>query len=143
MLATPQSVNGPMTLDVENRQKVLIVDDEDMTRLLLDHILRKMHIEGLEVLMAEDGDQALTMAQDERPGLILLDVLLPKLNGYDVCQRIRRMPDYHPYIVILTARGNSSDRQRAAAIGADDFMTKPFNPNRLMSQLNRIWNNGA
>jgi DNA-binding response OmpR family regulator len=79
------------------------------------------------------------MATEERPGLILLDVLLPKLNGYDVCQRVRRIVDYSPYVVILTARGNSNDRQRAEAIGANDFMTKPFNPARLMNQLSEIW----
>ena len=124
---------------LNNLKKVLIVDDEDMTRVLLTHILQRMRVEGLEVLLAEDGEEAVRMANEERPGLILLDVLLPKLNGYDVCQRVRRIVDYNPYVVILTARGNSSDRQRAEAIGANDFMTKPFNPARLMNQLSTIW----
>jgi two-component system alkaline phosphatase synthesis response regulator PhoP len=122
-----------------NLKKVLIVDDEDMTRVLLTHILQRMRVEGLEVLLAEDGEEAVKMANEMRPGLILLDVLLPKLNGYDVCQRVRRIVDYNPYVVILTARGNSNDRQRAEAIGANDFMTKPFNPARLMNQLSEIW----
>lgn len=122
-----------------NLKKVLIVDDEDMTRVLLTHILNRMQVDGLEVLLAEDGEEAVRMATDERPGLILLDVLLPKMNGYDVCQRIRRIAGYSPYVVILTARGNSNDRQRAEAIGANDFMTKPFNPARLMNQLGEIW----
>lgn len=122
-----------------NLKKVLIVDDEDMTRVLLTHILQRMRVDGLEVLLAEDGEEAVRMATTERPGLILLDVLLPKMNGYDVCQRVRRIADYSPYVVILTARGNSNDRQRAEAIGANDFMTKPFNPARLMNQLSQIW----
>ncbi len=122
-----------------NLKKVLIVDDEDMTRVLLTHILQRMRVDGLEVLLAEDGEEAVRMANEERPGLILLDVLLPKLNGYDVCQRVRRISNYSPYVVILTARGNSNDRQRAEAIGANDFMTKPFNPARLMNQLSEIW----
>ena len=122
-----------------NLRKVLIVDDEDMTRVLLTHILQRMRVAGLEVLLAEDGEEAVKMATDQRPGLILLDVLLPKLNGYDVCQRVRRIVNYNPYVVILTARGNSNDRQRAQAIGANDFMTKPFNPARLMNQLSEIW----
>lgn len=122
-----------------NLKKVLIVDDEDMTRVLLTHILNRMQVEGLEVLLAEDGEEAVRIATDERPGLILLDVLLPKMNGYDVCQRIRHISGYNPYVVILTARGNSNDKQRAEAIGANDFMTKPFNPARLMNQLGEIW----
>lgn len=121
------------------KRKVLIVDDEDMTRVLLVHVFERMRVKGLQILMAEDGEEALKIAADERPDLILLDVLLPKLNGYDVCQRVRRIADYNPYIVILTARGNSTDRQRAEAIGANDFMTKPFNPSRLMGQLGDIW----
>lgn len=121
------------------KHKVLIVDDEDMTRVLLVHVFERMRIKGLQILMAEDGEEALKIASEERPDLILLDVLLPKLNGYDVCQRVRKIADYNPYIVILTARGNSTDRQRAEAIGANDFMTKPFNPSRLMGQLGDIW----
>jgi two-component system, OmpR family, alkaline phosphatase synthesis response regulator PhoP len=124
---------------LNNLKRVLIVDDEDMTRVLLTHILQRMRVDGLEVLLAEDGEEAVKMATDQRPGLILLDVLLPKMNGYDVCQRVRRIVDYNPYVVILTARGNSNDRQRAEAIGANDFMTKPFNPARLMNQLSTIW----
>ena len=124
---------------LNNLKRVLIVDDEDMTRVLLTHILQRMRVDGLEVLLAEDGEEAVKMANDQRPGLILLDVLLPKMNGYDVCQRVRRIVDYNPYVVILTARGNSNDRQRAEAIGANDFMTKPFNPARLMNQLSTIW----
>jgi DNA-binding response OmpR family regulator len=122
----------------DDRRKVLIVDDEDMTRVLLSHILERMRVPGLQILLAEDGEEALKMVADHHPGLILLDVLLPKLNGYDVCQRVRRMVGYEPYIVILTARGNSTDRQRAEAMGANDFMTKPFSPNKLTTQLSEI-----
>ena len=120
-------------------KKVLIVDDEDMTRTLLKHILDRMRLENLEVLMAEDGEEALKMATEAHPDLILLDVLLPKLNGYEVCQRVRAISGYNPYIIILTARGSSGDRERADAIGANGFMTKPFNPSRLQSQLGEIW----
>jgi DNA-binding response OmpR family regulator len=122
--------------------KVLIVDDEDMMRTLLRHVLERMNMDDLEVLMAEDGDEALRVIADKRPDLILLDVLLPKLNGYDVCQRVRRMSGYNPYIIIMTARGSVNDRQRAEATGANDFMTKPFNPSRLQSQLGQLWSLG-
>ncbi len=120
-------------------KKVLIVDDEDMMRTLLKHIFDRLDLDNIEVLLAEDGEEALQIATEKRPDLILLDVLLPKLNGYDVCQRVRRIPGYSPYIIILTARGSSNDRQRAEAIGANDFMTKPFNASRLQAQLGQIW----
>jgi len=121
------------------KRKVLIVDDEDITRVLLTHVFDRLNLGNLDVLLAEDGEVAVQIANAERPDLILLDVLLPKLNGYDVCYQLRRIPDYNPYIIILTARGNSTDRQRAEAIGANDFMTKPFNTARLMTKLTDLW----
>ena len=120
-------------------RKVLIVDDEAMIRLLLKQVLDRVDSKNLSVLVAEDGEEALKIIGDERPDLILLDVLLPKVNGYDVCQQVRHIENYNPHIIILTARGNNNDRQRAESIGANGFMTKPFNPSRLMAQLNEIW----
>jgi len=120
-------------------KKVLIVDDEAMIRLLLKQVLDRLDTKNLSVLVAEDGEEALKIIGEERPDLILLDVLLPKVNGYDVCQQVRHIEGYNPHIIILTARGNSNDRQRAESIGANGFMTKPFNPSRLMTQLNEIW----
>jgi two-component system, OmpR family, alkaline phosphatase synthesis response regulator PhoP len=122
-----------------HNKKVLIVDDEAMIRLLLKQVLDRLDRKNLSVLVAEDGEEALKIIGDERPDLILLDVLLPKMNGYDVCQQVRAIENYNPHIIILTARGNSNDRQRAETIGANGFMTKPFNPSRLMAQLNEIW----
>lgn len=121
-------------------RRVLIVDDEDLARVLLRHIIERMNVPGIEILQAEDGIEAVTLIESQRPDLILLDVLLPKMNGYDVCQQIRRIDGYNPYIIILTARGHKTDRQYAESIGANDFMTKPFNPSGLMAQLSTIWN---
>jgi two-component system, OmpR family, alkaline phosphatase synthesis response regulator PhoP len=123
------------------KRKILIVDDEDMTRELLRRVIDRLKLKNIAILTAEDGEEALKVIADERPDLILLDVLLPKMNGYDVCQQVRHIQNYDPHIIILTARGNSSDRQRAEAIGANGFMTKPFNPSRLMEQLTQIWAN--
>jgi DNA-binding response OmpR family regulator len=119
-------------------RKILIVDDELMMRMLLKQVIERSALRGVSVAVAEDGEEALVKVEQELPDLILLDVLLPKMNGYDVCQRIRRISDYNPYIIILTARGNPTDRQRAESIGANEFMTKPFNPSRLADQLNAI-----
>ena len=120
-------------------KKVLIVDDEDMTRILLSQVLERTNMAPLEIVVAEDGEEALDVADRQRPELILLDLLLPKMNGYDVCRKLREMPDYDPYIIILTARGHNADREQAAAIGANSFMTKPFNPSGLIAQLNALW----
>ena len=119
---------------------VLIVDDEDLTRTLLNQVLERAVVGPLEVLMAEDGREALEIAADKRPDLILLDLLLPHMNGYDVCRELRTIPDYDPYIIILTARGHNTDREQAQKSGANSFMTKPFNPSGLIGQLNAIWN---
>lgn len=121
-------------------KKVLIVDDEDMTRVLLSRVMERVKAVNLEILLAEDGEEALQVAFEKQPELILLDVLMPKMNGYDVCQRIRQQSDYHPYIIILTARGDyTTNREQAAATGANDFMTKPFKPSHLISQLSTVW----
>jgi DNA-binding response OmpR family regulator len=127
--------------DGTNTRRVLIVDDEDVTRVLLTKVLERAGLGPIEVLLAEDGEQALRIADLDRPDLILLDLLLPKMNGYDVCREIRTMPDYHPHIIILTARGHNTDRQQAQASGADSFMTKPFNPSGLIMQLRSLWDN--
>jgi DNA-binding response OmpR family regulator len=118
--------------------KVLIVDDEDLTRVLLTQVLERLKLPSMNILLAEDGEEAIQIATEERPDLILLDVLLPKVNGYDVCRQVRRIAGYDPYIIILTARGHSGDRERAETIGANDFMTKPFNPSLLIQQVMRF-----
>jgi DNA-binding response OmpR family regulator len=118
--------------------KVLIVDDEDLTRVLLTQVLERLKLPSMNILLAEDGEEAIQIASEERPDLILLDVLLPKVNGYDVCRQVRRIAGYDPYIIILTARGHSGDRERAETIGANDFMTKPFNPSLLIQQVMRF-----
>ncbi len=127
-----------MSLQNGHTFKVLIVDDEDLTRVLLSQVLERLHLDNLEILLAEDGEEAIRLATDERPDLILLDVLLPKVNGYDVCRQVRNISGYNPYIIILTARGHSGDRERAETIGANEFMTKPFNPSLLIQQVMRF-----
>lgn len=123
----------------DGKRSVLIVDDEDLTRILLSQVLKRANIGPVDVMMAEDGIEALKIAGEKRPDLILLDLLLPKMNGYDVCREIRAMPDYDPYIMILTARGHNADREQANDSGANSFMTKPFNPSGLIAKLNTLW----
>lgn len=124
----------------EKNHKVLIVDDEDLTRVLLSQVIERLGVSDLRIFMAEDGEEAVQIAVKERPDLILLDVLLPKMNGYDVCRQLRDVSSYNPYIIILTARGQNTDREQAETLGANDFMTKPFNTSRLRAQLSEFWN---
>jgi DNA-binding response OmpR family regulator len=128
-----------MSSNGKGNKRVLIVDDEDLTRILLSQVLERAQIGPVEVLMAEDGEEAVEVARRTRPDLILLDLLLPKMNGYDVCRQLRSIPDYNPYIIILTARGHNTDRLQAKESGANDFMTKPFNPSGLLAHLNALW----
>ena len=114
-------------------QKVLIVDDEAHIRLLIQQTLEELEERGVEILTAANGEQALEMIQADKPDLIFLDVMLPKMNGFDVCDRVRNawgMRDV--YIVMLTAKGQEFDRQKGERVGANVYMTKPFDPDELL-----------
>ena len=113
-------------VNVTKQKRVLIVDDEDLTRTLLSQVLERANVGPVEVFMAEDGPQALKIAEDERPDLILLDLLLPRMNGYDVCREIRAIAGYDPHIIILTARGQNTDRQQAKSFY--DETIQPIRP---------------
>ena len=111
---------------------ILIVDDEHRIRLLIEQTLESFEDEGDELLMASDGDEALRLALDRRPEVVLLDVMMPKVDGFEVCQRLKKelAPDA-PFIVLLTAKGQAFDRMRGEEVGADRYMTKPFDPDEL------------
>jgi two-component system alkaline phosphatase synthesis response regulator PhoP len=111
---------------------ILIADDEHHIRLLIEQTLEEFEDEGNELVMAADGDQALRLAAEHRPRVVLLDVMMPKVNGFDVCQRLKEefAPDA-PFIVLLTAKGQAYDRVRGTEVGADRYLTKPFDPDEL------------
>ena len=119
--------------------KILIVDDEVHIRTLLEQTLEELEDEGVELLSADNGADALEIIRTERPNLVFLDVMMPKMNGFDVCQRVRGElgPD-GVYIVLLTAKGQEFDRQRGAEVGADLYMTKPFDPDELLDKAKDV-----
>ncbi|MCI0397552.1 MAG: response regulator [Chloroflexi bacterium] len=120
-------------------QKILIVDDEAHVRLLIEQTLEELEDEGIELLVAANGEDALAMIEMERPQLVFLDVMMPKMNGFDVCRTIKRewgMDDI--YIVMLTAKGQEFDRQQGQAVGADLYMTKPFDPDELLAKAEEV-----
>lgn len=116
--------------------KILIVDDEEDILDLLEYNLEK---EGYEVIRAMDGKEAITLAQKEKPQLILLDIMMPQLDGIETCRRIREFPEMqNVYIVFLTARSEEYSELAGFDAGADDYISKPIKPRVLMSRLKAI-----
>ena len=116
-----------------NRQTVLVVDDDpnvvELARLYLDR-------EGYDVRTAFDGSDALAIAREDRPDLIVLDLMLPKLNGLDVCRALRQ--ESQVPIIMLTARVEEEDRLTGLELGADDYITKPFSPRELVARVKAV-----
>ena len=113
--------------------KALIVDDD---RVLADVLAFTLRREGFQVLQAHDGLEALQRWADEQPDLVVLDVNLPKLDGFRVCQRIREQSDTP--IVLLTVRGEEDDIVHGLELGADDYITKPFSPRQLVARARAV-----
>jgi two-component system, OmpR family, alkaline phosphatase synthesis response regulator PhoP len=109
---------------------VLVVDDE---RNLVDLVRGYLEREGFVVLAALDGEAALEVARDERPDLVVLDVMLPGLDGVEVCRRLRTFSD--AYVIMLTARTEEIDKVVGLSVGADDYVTKPFSPRELVARI--------
>lgn len=120
-------------------RKVLVVDDEDHIRMLIEQTLEDLEDEGIELLFANNGEDALDIIRDERPALVLLDVMMPKMNGMDVCRHVKNDIDLkETYIIILTAKGQEMDKLKGAEVGANQYMTKPFDPDELLETVEGI-----
>jgi two-component system alkaline phosphatase synthesis response regulator PhoP len=115
--------------------KILIVDDEPHIRLLLEQALEELEDKGVELLTAENGERALEAVRRNKPELVFLDVMMPKMNGFDVCRAVKDDPATKGvYIVMLTAKGQEFDRQKGDEVGADLYMTKPFDPDEIVAK---------
>jgi DNA-binding response OmpR family regulator len=112
---------------------VLIADDDpDIVRF----VALNLRLEGFDVVVADNGQDALDTALDARPSLILLDTMMPRLDGYEVCSRLRdQRPDRRIRVIMLTAKSCDADRAMAFTAGADDWVTKPFDPADLVSKV--------
>jgi DNA-binding response OmpR family regulator len=112
---------------------VLIADDDpDIVRF----VALNLRLEGFDVVVADNGQDALDTALDDRPSLILLDTMMPRLDGYEVCSRLRdQRPDRRIRVIMLTAKSCDADRAMAFTAGADDWVTKPFDPADLVSKV--------
>ena len=112
------------------QEKILVVDDE---HTMLDVIRYSLEKAGYQVCTAQDGVEALRLAREQKPDLVVLDIMMPKLNGYEVCQRVKEDPDAGGIgIVLLTAKGQEVDRRQGLELGASRYMTKPFDPDEVL-----------
>ena len=115
-------------------RSVLIVDDEQHIRLLIEQTLEELLDEGVDLYTASDGDDALAAIDAQRPELVFLDVMMPKRSGLDVCRAVRgELGLADTYIVLLTAKGQATDREEGLAAGANQYLTKPFDPDELLA----------
>ncbi|NWG71894.1 MAG: phosphate regulon transcriptional regulator PhoB [Parvularculaceae bacterium] len=116
--------------------RVLVVEDEESLATLLDYNLKR---EGFEVDIAGDGEEALLRVEERPPDIIILDWMLPKISGIEVCRRLRAEPETRNIpVVMLTARSEEADRVRGLDTGADDYMTKPFSTNELTARMRAV-----
>ena len=112
---------------------VLIVDDEQHIRLLIEQTLEELEDDGVDLLTATNGEEALDVVANQHPDLIFLDVMMPKKNGFEVCRAIKDDPATASTVVfLLTAKGQAYDREQGMAAGADQYLTKPFDPDDLL-----------
>jgi two-component system, OmpR family, response regulator ResD len=116
-------------------ETVLVVDDDATTR---DVIVRYLEREGFEALEAEDGGRARAVIESAEPNLVILDLMLPGIDGLEVMRRLRRGTGPAPAIILLTARGEESDRITGLRLGADDYVVKPFSPGELVARVDAV-----
>jgi DNA-binding response OmpR family regulator len=117
-------------------KRILIADDEPNIVISLEFLMKR---EGFEVVVANDGEAALKLMERKAPDLVLLDVMLPKKNGFEVCQQIKGNPAWQATkVVMLTAKGRDTEVAKGLALGADAYMTKPFATKDLVVQVKKL-----
>ena len=119
--------------------KILITDDDPLMRMLLKETLEKLEDKGVELLTVENGEEAIEIVRTEKPDLIILDVMMPGVNGFEVCDIVKNelgMKDV--YILMLTASGQESNKRKSIKVGTDIFMTKPFDPDGIIKKAAEI-----
>lgn len=122
-------------------KRILVVEDEDNIAIALDYLMTR---EGYEQRRIATGAGAVDMIRDMRPDLVLLDVMLPEVSGYEICQQVRLDPALSAVkILMMTARGSAMERRKGLAMGADGFISKPFELKALRAEVRRILEGGS
>ena len=120
-------------------KKILIVDDEANNRLLLEEILEDFKEKGVEIYLAKNGKQALGIIISERPDLVFLDIMMPTISGYEVCDIVKReLKLLYIYIVLLTAKGQEEDKHKGFDVLCDRYITKPFSFNEVIEVAEKV-----
>ena len=120
-------------------KKILIVDDEPHIRTLIEQTLEELQHDGVSFLSADNGESALEIIKAERPQVVFLDVMMPRMNGMEVCRRVKKdLQLKDVFIILLTAKGQELDRLKGQEVGADVYMTKPFDPETLLTKAREI-----
>lgn len=124
---------------VAGMPKILIVDDEPHIRILLEQTLEEIEDKGVELFVADNGMEALEIIRSERPELVFLDVMMPKMNGFEVCNAVKKESGLTGvFIIMLTAKGQEFDKEKGSEVGADIYMTKPFNPDEIVQKARAV-----
>ncbi len=120
-------------------KKILIVDDEPNIRELLYQILEDFEVYDVKIIKAQDGKRALEMVKKYVPDIIYLDIMLPEINGYDICKELKHSNEYKDiYVILLTAKGQELDKKRGLEVGADMYITKPFDPDFIVEKTSEL-----
>ncbi len=120
--------------------KVLIIDDEVHVRTLLEQTLEELEQEhGVEIISAASGREALGLIQEEPPSLVFLDIMMPDMDGFELCRRIKAGPGTSGIpVILLTAKGQAADREEGLACGAAEYLTKPFDPDQVLARAKTL-----
>lgn len=120
-------------------KKIVIVDDEPCIRILLEQTLEDLLDDGATIFTARDGAEGLALIKAEQPRLVFLDVMMPHINGYDVCRQVKSDPTLGDvYVILITAKGQEVDRIKGTVAGADEYITKPFDPDHILAKAKGV-----
>jgi len=118
-------------------KKILVVDDEPFIVRSLTYVLGR---EGYECSIATDGEEALNQIKKNKPDLIFLDIMMPKIDGYEVCRQIKSDPDLkNIYIIMLSAKGQAAEKEKGFSVGVNEYITKPFSPTNILRRIKEIF----
>jgi DNA-binding response OmpR family regulator len=119
-----------------DKRKILIADDNENIRDALTYLLED---EGYKLWLAKDGADTLKKVKEVRPDILFLDIMMPEINGYDVCRIIKNDPELkNTYVIMLTAKGQVAEQERGKEVGADEYIVKPFSPMEILTKVKTI-----
>jgi DNA-binding response OmpR family regulator len=125
-----------MELTSMEQKKILIADDNENIREALTYLLED---EGYQLWLAKDGAETIEKVREFRPDILFLDIMMPEINGYDVCQVIKSDPVLkNTYVIMLTAKGQVAEQERGKEVGADEYVVKPFSPMEILTKIKNI-----